>query len=135
MRIEGDLKLFEASYTEGVCLYGWEEANFHLFSPVVYRHLNFERTGESLKALEEFARESDGLKYEINPKYILGMKKKKVKGYFCSELIIEAYKRIGIVPARARSWLYFPGEFSNSNVLQNGASYDEEVLVDIGLNY
>jgi hypothetical protein len=135
LRIENRIKLFEASYTEGVCVYGWEEANFHLFSPVVYRHLKFNRAPDEIQRLQEFAKEVDGLKYEINPKYILGVKKKKCKGYFCSELIVEAYKRIGLVPEKTRSYLYWPGEFASNFILENDAHFEEEILIDIGLVY
>ncbi len=59
-----------------------------------------------------------------------------MNGYFCSELMIEAYKRIGILPPDMRSYLFWPGDFADQfSLFLKDAYFEEEVLVDIGLNY
>ena len=76
IRDEDQIYIFEASYTEGVCTYKWEEANFGAFSPVTWRHVKFDRTAEELEKLNEFSSEVEGYKYSINPKFIFGVKKR-----------------------------------------------------------
>ena len=76
------------------------------------------------------------MKYQINPKYIFGVEKKQCKGYFCSELMVEAYKRMGLLPEDMRAYLFWPGDFADSFTLfLNDAYFEEEILVDIGLHY
>lgn len=63
LREGSQLKIFEASYVEGVCTYTWQEANFDSFSPVTYRHIKFDRSEEELEKLHKFSAEVEGMKY------------------------------------------------------------------------
>lgn len=37
---------------------------------------------------------------------------RKNQGYFCSELVAAAYKKIGVLPAKKSSAQYWPGDFT-----------------------
>jgi len=87
-----------------------------------------------------------GKKFRINPSKLIRKKNeeddtdeiKEDKGYFCSELVASALKRVGLLDKELASSRYWPGDFSNellerSVKLNKGARLGEELVIDFNL--
>lgn len=139
----GKIGLLEATGAEGVSIAYWDDFMLHqwnkLYNRLVYRKLEFERNNAALTQLEEFIRSVYGKKYRISPSKLISNKidknPKDRTGFFCSELVATAYKTIGILPEKPPANKYWPGDFSDSKVLQflNGAFLEPELLIDFDI--
>jgi hypothetical protein len=97
------------------------------------RKLIWKPTLIQLNALEKFQEDVIGQPYSLK-----GLIKPKHKSnditndaYFCSELIGEAYRILGLLPNDSR--IYLPGDFSShSNLQLMNASLKNEVAVRFG---
>lgn len=126
----------------GVNLYQLEHWIRHYAGETAIRLLRVERTESMRSALLDFYREASGRPYEHNRLELLRSvydgplgrnRKEGDASYFCSELVAEAYQRMGLLPASPPANEYTPGDFSSERAaalpLQRGARLEPEVLV------
>jgi len=134
--------LFEVTGKDGVSLLFWDDFvsyDWHnLYSRLVYKKLNVERTESMLLALENFISSVKGMKYTISAKKLIRNKPDKLpsdkKGYFCSELIAAAYKEMGLLPEHPPASKYYPGHFADFSLpLQKNAMLLEGLLIDFDI--
>jgi hypothetical protein len=126
----------------GVNLYDLEHWIRHYGGETAIRRLHVDRTDAMRDALLAFYQEARGRPYERNRLELfrsvydgpLGRNRKEdVTGFFCSELVAEAYQRMGLLPPTPASCEYTPHDFSSERrkplPLLLGATLDTEVLV------
>ena len=105
-----------------------------LYSRLVYRPLECERTGNMLRSLEEFTREVRGMQFQFSASKLIGKHSSSSpqQGYFCSELLATAFKRCGLLAPEAIASHYLPGHFSTEKPLEllSSAHLGEELLID-----
>lgn len=106
-----------------------------LYSRLVYRHLEVERTEEMLTILESFINEVKGKPYRITASKLftrgVNTDPGSEKTFFCSELVAAAYKRLGYLTPDLASCKYWPGNFSDEQTLElTQGSLGEELLID-----
>ena len=106
-----------------------------LYSRLVFRKLDVERTDEMLQKLESFLENVKGKKYSLSPTKIF---KNRAAGeeddFFCSELVASAYKALGVLSHDQSSSKYLPKDFSSSkNIKLVKASLSQEYLIDFQL--
>lgn len=153
-RPDGPLLLWEATLdtdlpditthemSSGVNLYDLEHWIRHYGGETVIRQLRVERTDAMRAALLEFYHEARGRPYERNRLELfravydgpLGKNKSEdCTSFFCSELVAEAYQRMGLLPAIPPANEYTPGDFSTERKkplpLLLGAKLEVERLV------
>ena len=139
----GRLALFEATGADGVSIVFWDDFKFYqwenLYSRLIYRKLDFERTELILKELEGFIHSVYGKKYRISASKLMSNKHDKdpvnKRGYFCSELVAAALKALKLLPDDPPASRYWPGDFSDSKPLNlsSGATLHPGVLLDFDL--
>jgi hypothetical protein len=126
----------------GVNLYDLEHWIRHYGGETAIRPLSASRTDAMRGALLDFYLEARGRPYERNRLELfrsvydgpLGRNRKEdLTSYFCSELVAEAYQRMGLLPASPPASEYTPHDFSSERrkplPLQLGATLGPEVLV------
>ncbi|OMJ90100.1 hypothetical protein SteCoe_7587 [Stentor coeruleus] len=139
----GRVALFEATGENGVSIVFWDDFTLNqwekLYSKLVYRRLDFDRSERALKGLEEFIYSVEGKKYKITARTLMSSRKdedpKKKKGFFCSELVAMAYKMMYILPDNPPASKYWPGDFADSKNLKliNGACLQPGMLIDFDI--
>lgn len=139
----GRIALFEATGENGVSIVFWDDFTLNqwekLYSKLVYRKLDFDRSERALKELEEFIYSVEGKKYKITAGTLVSNRKdedpKKKKGFFCSELVAMAYKMMGILPDDPPASKYWPGDFADSKNLKfiNRAYLQSGMLIDFDI--
>eukprot|EP00347_Sterkiella_histriomuscorum_P001620 403371331 len=139
--------IFESLRDQGVQVCQWDKfinMNWHdMYHKIVYRKLFFPRTKMFHEGLEDFMKQSIGKRFKINAAKLLRQKCdsdnsqiiKDDKGYFCSELVASAYKRLGILDQERAASKYWPGDFSQENAnsqsqFRNGAYLGEQYTID-----
>jgi len=141
----GEIVLFEATGREGVGLCRWKtfmRCKWHLlYSKIMYRKLEINRTDDVINGIEKFVRYSVGKKYKITPTKLL-KRKSTVKEdenvedrtFFCSELVAACYKKIGLLPQEVSAAQYLPGSFAAEKKLTlNNAKLGSETLIDFNI--
>lgn len=136
---EGVVGLLETTNKTGVQILLWEDFvsyRWHLlYSRLVFRKLETERTNEMMEKLEKFLEISQGKKYSLSPTKIF--KNRAVgeeENFFCSELVASAYKALGVLSADTNSSTYLPGDFSSKkNLKLVNSSLSQEYLIDFQL--
>mmetsp|Transcript_5580 Transcript_5580/g.9320 ORF Transcript_5580/g.9320 Transcript_5580/m.9320 type:complete len:246 (+) Transcript_5580:225-962(+) len=125
---EGDTRLIEA-LAEGVSVSAWHhfaEQGWHKdYCRIVLRRLNWPargRRGHLGERLEEFADAVNGKKYGLNLcGLICGGTLRNwndpARTYFCSEIVAEGYKFLGLLPPDSCAARYVPGDFSEGSQL------------------
>jgi len=125
----------------GVNLYDLEGWIRHYGGETAIRRLHVERTDVMRQALLAFYLEARGRPYERNRLELLRSvlhgplrnRKARTASFFCSELVAEAYQRMGLLEARPPSNTYTPHDFSPERKkplpLQLGATLGELVWV------
>jgi hypothetical protein len=126
----------------GVRLYDLEHWIRHYGGETAIRPLRVERTEEMRAGLLAFYEEARGRPYERNRLELfravydgpLGRNRKEdLSGFFCSELVAEAYQRMGLLPDVPVASEYTPHDFSSERrrplPLLLGATMGAEVLV------
>ena len=105
-----------------------------LYSKLVYRPLEYERSEEMLRILEEFIQEVRGKRFRLSASKLLGKHRESTseEGYFCSELLATAFKRCGLMAQEVTASRYWPGHFSTEKKLEleGEARLGEELLID-----
>jgi hypothetical protein len=126
----------------GVHLYDLEHWIGHYGGETAIRPLRVERTDAMRAALFAFYQEARGRPYERNRLELfravydgpLGRNRKEDDtSFFCSELVAEAYQRMGLLPEKPPANEYTPHDFSSERrtplPLMLGATMGPEVLV------
>lgn len=126
----------------GVHLFDLEHWIRHYAGETAIRQLCVERTDDMRTALLDFYNEARGRPYERNRLELfrsvydgpLGRNRTDdCTSFFCSELVAEAYQRMGLLPAIPHANEYTPHDFSSERKaplpLQVGATLAAEVLV------
>lgn len=126
----------------GVRLYDLEHWIRHYAGKTVIRPPRVERTEVMRAALLEFYQEAGRRPYERNRLELfrsvydgpLGTNRREdLTSFFCSELVAEAYQRMGLLPLHPPANAYTPRDFSSERPmtlpLQLGATWEPEVLV------
>jgi hypothetical protein len=126
----------------GVNLYDLEQWIGHYGGETAIRPLQVTRTEEMRAALIRFYEQARGRPYERNRLELLravydgplGTNRRADSDcFFCSELVAEAYQRMGLLPPHPPANEYTPRDFSSERPtplpLQLGASLGPEVLV------
>eukprot|EP00347_Sterkiella_histriomuscorum_P020868 403336156 len=132
--------LFESTGSSGVDLLTWDmfmERGFqNLYDEISIRHLNFKRTTDKVKILEEFIRSNNGKKYRLNAIDLLksrtpsASKEQELDGYFCSELVAAAYQAIGLLPKERLASSYWPSTLADPSLkLLNGATLSHLISI------
>ncbi|CAD8180851.1 unnamed protein product [Paramecium octaurelia] len=144
----GELFLFEAMGQTGVNLLSWDafmKNNWHsLYSQMVYRQLEVNRSNELLEKLEQFVKGSIGKRYQMSPSKLIKRftktnetiddLEKDEKTFFCSELIAAAFKKMEIIDANRCAASYWPGIFAqNSKLHLTKGNLKQEQLIDFSL--
>jgi hypothetical protein len=104
------------------------------------RQLNTPLTNDMLKALNDFRHEVSGRPYEKNKLELIkstydsvfGESKEDLSSLFCSELLAEAYQRMGLLTEKKPSNEYTPKDFSQDRrlALQLEYSIGNELMID-----
>jgi hypothetical protein len=93
---------------------------------VGFRRLEWStRSQEKLRALQEFIDEVDGKPYSLKGL----ISKDSTEKFFCSQLVSEAYKVMGVISEEAKSGNFLPGDFSaasRSLPFNDGCGFDGE---------
>ena len=80
----GKIGLFEATGVEGVSIVFWDDFRFYqwekLYTRLVYRRLEFDRSEDALERLEKFIRTVNGKKYRISASKLMSNKIDKEPG-------------------------------------------------------
>jgi len=116
--------------TRGVQLVTLSERLMRYKGDVAIRHLDAARTPERLGSLRAFRAEARGRPYEesalemIRAAYDLwgGSNREDLSSLFCSELIAEAYQRMGLLCEDKPSNEYTPADFAAITILGGGAT-------------
>ncbi|CAG9329377.1 unnamed protein product [Blepharisma stoltei] len=138
----GKIGLLEATGLDGVSIVFWDDFLMYnwnlLYTRIVYRKLNIERSQKVLDILSDFVDKVKGKEYKITAQKLFRKRENLKPGYeknfFCSELIASAYKSLGLLPDNVPSSHYWPGHFANENKIELvGASLSPELLIDMEL--
>jgi hypothetical protein len=126
----------------GVRLFDLEHWLRHYGGETAIRRLRVERTDAMRAALLEFYREARGRPYQRNRLEMLRAVYDGPLGrnrtdddtsFFCSELVAEAFQRMGLLSDKPSASEYTPHDFSSERrralPLLLGATFDPEVLV------
>jgi hypothetical protein len=142
---DGDIVLLEATGKEGVGLCRWrtfKRNRWHLlYSKLVYRHLEYDRTEDLISDVETFVKSVVGKKYKISAAKLFKKKSELAdpneenQTFFCSELIAACYKKMNLLPVEVSCSTYWPGHFSCEKKLPflKNAKLGPEFLIDFSL--
>ena len=140
----GKIGLFEATGVEGVSIVFWDDFRFYqwekLYTRLVYRRLEFDRSEDALERLEKFIRTVNGKKYRISASKLMSNKIDKEpedkRGFFCSELVAMAFKAIGLLPETPPASKYWPGDFAEPKPIKllKGAVLNSGCLIGFDIN-
>jgi len=145
---DGEIVLLEATGKDGVGLCRWKtfmRNDWHLlYSKLVYRHLEVERTEEFISEVEKFVKNVVGKKYKISASKLFKKKSALVDAaseadqlntFFCSELVAACYKKLRLLPQELSCATYWPGNFSCEKKLPllKDTKLSQEQLIDFRL--
>jgi len=107
------------------------------YNAIVVRHLSAHVDESMAKQIEEFVKVIRGRKYDWSlMRAVRGQEKHNLEDerrvFFCSELVAQAYKHVGLLRASLDASAYVPGSFGVRNhlVLMKGANLGEERFID-----
>lgn len=139
----GKLAFLEATALDGVTIIEWDEFLYYkwhlLYSRLIFRKLEMQRSDDLLQRLEVFIQEVRGKKYKITASKLLRRAGNKrpgsEEGFFCSELVASAYKHVGLLPPQTPASNYLPGDFAREKRLDllGGARFEADYLIDFSL--
>lgn len=135
--------LLETTSQTGVQVLFWEDFmryKWHLlYTRLVYRKLDVQRTNEVLSKVSSFISEVSGKKYRLAKaifKKSKGLDPGSEEGYFCSELVACAYKSLGLIDDKIHPSGVWPGNFSSEKPLKLvGCSLGPEILIDFEVGF
>ncbi len=120
------------------------------YERIVFRHVKFRRDSAAVNKLRQFVKVKSavrnpgktvvGKRYRFNPLKMLSNdtpaktieKVAATEGFFCSELVANAYIYMGLLPEHPSGSRYLPVHFSTDKALawENGAVMGQEYLID-----
>lgn len=147
------LYFLEATGDAGVMMVSWKEFMiqrwYKLYDHLAIRRVHFDRSSTNLKKLQVFAKSVLGKPYSLNPSKIIKSESTVANGelqdgpavnagesYFCSELVADAWKVLGILPADSVGARYLPADFAAKRRIrvEHGCKLDNELLVDFDID-
>jgi hypothetical protein len=137
----GRIQVFEATLAEGVALVDWEqffEDNWiDLYSKIMYRKLEVDRTDYLLGDLERFINNTKGKSFGFSARKMIVKGNKKAgqeEDFYCSELVASAYKAIGILPVDYNTAAVWPANFERDDgIAMVGAKLGPLMEIDFDL--
>ena len=124
----GYIYLFESTRSTGVVLTSWEEFLerkwFDMYQRVVYRRLHIDRNERFFEMAHGFVVEAEGKPYKLMK--FLGNSE---KGYFCSELVAEFYRKTGVIYQNIPAKKFMPKHFLGYEL--NFVQGEMDILKDI----
>ena len=131
--------VISGKHRDGVQMFQLSQRLANYDGEIAIRRLHGVDLTERLTALETLRKELKGKPYETSQFELLAAVIDKVDIYteedlssvFCSELVAEAYQRLGLLSEDKPSNEYVPAEFSSEReiTLLQGAALSEEILV------
>ena len=107
------------------------------YSKVAFRKLKCTRRPDAMRKLETFVRSNNGAQYQLNYSDILfpaEVKEERVeKTFFCSELVADCLKIMGVLSNEPASRSYWPSTFekdSDQLSLLNSAYFEDIQEID-----
>lgn len=145
---DGTLALFEATGNLGVGVCTWKEFLENdwntLYPEIALRRVHFQRTPERLAALEAWCFEVNGKPYSLTMNKLRQRNSASSGGvasddsFFCSELVAEALKVLGVLPRGLSSTQFWPASFEACQKLpvemEHHARLGEELTIDFKLS-
>ncbi|CAD8162375.1 unnamed protein product [Paramecium octaurelia] len=125
----GPLYMLEATGYFGVGLCSWkdiiENRWFELYEKIMIRRLDIDRDHQFIRTVQEFVNENMGKKYQFQPIQMLknnrsvqqinNQTNRQQRTFFCSEMIVALYKKLGIFDQRNSFGPFLPGDLSSLN--------------------
>eukprot|EP01066_Platyproteum_vivax_P010401 Platyproteum_vivax@DN4646_c0_g1_i1.p1 len=141
---DGRLALLESTANLGVSLLLWSDFIYNdwhkLYPKMVLRRMYFNRTDERMAGFEEWTQDTVGKPYKLSATKLVRSKSDGIEDdFFCSELVANALKALGVVRKDKAGSLYWPSSFSTKakhsidEDLIDGAEIGEELLIDFNL--
>lgn len=146
---DGTLALLEATGNLGVGVCTWtefvENSWQNLYPEIAIRRVRFQRTAERLSALEAWCFAVNGKPYSLTISKLRQRESvssgavSESNSFFCSELVAEALKVLGVLPRGLSSSQWWPSSFETSQQLPvetcPHASFGEQLTIDFSLNH
>ncbi|VWU49958.1 PH domain-containing protein, putative [Hepatocystis sp. ex Piliocolobus tephrosceles] len=137
---KNDLFILEALSNMGVILTPWYSFKknkwIEQYTRIALRRLIWDNCEENLQKLLNFLKNTVGKKYDLKIINFL-VPKMDDNGYFCSELIAECWKIMGVIPKNTPSSYIWPSNFSkkfeDKIQLQSGCQLNNELYIDFSL--
>ncbi|CRH00745.1 conserved Plasmodium protein, unknown function [Plasmodium relictum] len=138
---KNNLFLLEAISNMGIILTPWilfiKNKWNESYSRIALRRLTWNNSEENLQNLLEFLKNTIGKKYDLKIVNFLTSKNDEESGYFCSELIGECWKIMGVIPLNTSCSYILPSNFSEKFEgkikLQSGCQLNNELCIDFSL--
>mmetsp|Transcript_33274 Transcript_33274/g.58381 ORF Transcript_33274/g.58381 Transcript_33274/m.58381 type:complete len:331 (-) Transcript_33274:310-1302(-) len=139
---DGELGLLEATQDYGVNIVMWDHFLLNnwqcLYSRLVLRHLETERSDEFVENLEKFISSNRNKAYGLNPIKLLNrtiITPGEESTFFCSQLVASAYMHLNLMSTDKPANMFWPGDFSSDKKLPmvNGAFLGEELCIDFSI--
>ncbi|SOV82239.1 conserved Plasmodium protein, unknown function [Plasmodium reichenowi] len=136
-----NLFILEALSNTGIILTPWklfkENKWNEIYSRLTLRRLTWDNSEENLQKLLSFLKDAIGKKYSLKIIDFIAPQFDDSSGYFCSELIGECWKVMGVIPEDTCCSYIFPSNFSekleDKIKLQSGCQLNNELLIDFSL--
>ncbi|SBT77542.1 conserved Plasmodium protein, unknown function [Plasmodium ovale] len=137
---KNNLFLLEALSNMGIILTPWELFRKNkwneAYARIALRRLTWDNSEENLQNLLNFLKNTIGQKYNLKIINFLAPKSDD-GGYFCSELIGECWKIMGVIPLSTSCSYIWPSNFSEKFEekikLQAGCQLNNELCIDFSL--
>ncbi|CRG93971.1 conserved Plasmodium protein, unknown function [Plasmodium gallinaceum] len=138
---KNDLFLLEAISNMGIILTPWtlfvKNKWNEAYSRISLRRLTWNNSEENLQKLLDFLKNTVGKKYNLKIVNFLVSKNDDNNGYFCSELIGECWKIMGVIPLNTSCSNILPSNFSEKFEekikLHSGCQLNNELCIDFSL--
>lgn len=101
------------------------------YGRIVYRHLKCKRVQSTMHKLLEYVNATVGKQYGFNLWSIFNTVRAGKEKHFCSELVANAYKAMGLLPEEVSAGSYLPVSFSGDQQLEwkDGATLGQEYMI------
>ena len=137
-----NLFLFEVTGVEGVALLLWADFMLYswhlLYSRLTFKKIHYDRSEPNIRKLNEFIENVRGMEYNLSAGKLMRNRQdkdpKNKKGFFCSELIATALKKIEVLDKSKPSSKYWPGDFDDEKLkVVFPARADNGLVIDFDL--
>ncbi|SCO92995.1 conserved Plasmodium protein, unknown function [Plasmodium malariae] len=138
---KNNLFLLEALSNMGIVLTPWDLFRKNrwneAYARIALRRLTWDNSEENLRNLLNFLKNTIGKKYNLKIINFITPKSAGTDSYFCSELIGECWKIMGVIPLSTTCSYIWPSNFSEKFEekikLQSGCQLNNELCIDFSL--